>query len=158
MRISDLVPIPPFTSIDDEIEWRYRHPEVPYTVQCDVTAEDIRTGRQNECGFCPVSLALSRDSGWPCEVYPDGIHLVGRSAFYGGAGLTFRLAFSPLPTEVASFLERFDTTGQGEPFSFTVVFQKYDHGDEVKAPPSARERKERLRAVERAMRRQESRP
>lgn len=78
-----------------------------------VTSEDIAQGQAARCRTCPVALAAQRAG---CErpiVY--GTHM---SVVVGFARKWFQL-----PPDARQFVEQFDATREGEPFSFEIAHE-----------------------------------
>ncbi len=76
-------------------------------MKIDVTAADIKAGRQNSCSSCPVALAVQR------QCPGQKVH-VNRIAVY------IDNHPHPLPVEVRAIITRFDHTGKCEPYSFEI--------------------------------------
>jgi hypothetical protein len=82
------------------------------TVQIDITAEHISSGRAKDCERCPIALALK-------VAFPEAseIHVWGASA---------SVVFSDdihcllLPESALQFIREFDRTGSSQPFAFTA--------------------------------------
>jgi len=72
-----------------------------------VTKEDIENGRPGSTCSCPVALAIDRAT--------DGIWEVFNKAAENDGGCHIIL-----PSKAIAFIRKFDATGEGEPFEFTV--------------------------------------
>lgn len=72
----------------------------------NVTAEDIAVGERNNCGWCPVALAVRRATGEQAWVHPDALIVRGRRC--------------PMPSEVWARVLKYDVQGVMEPFSFEL--------------------------------------
>jgi hypothetical protein len=71
-----------------------------------VTAEDIYLGERNNCGFCPVAIAVRRATGGDAWVYPSRMVVDGRPC--------------PLPADVWARVLKYDVAGEMSPFEFTL--------------------------------------
>lgn len=88
-----------------------------------VKKNHIARGIPNTGNFCPVALAL-KDAGYK---FPN-VHVGGkvaeysdlyrRDAWYKEIRGDPRTLFAVLPNNVREFVEKFDETGEGEPFKF----------------------------------------
>jgi hypothetical protein len=77
-----------------------------------VTAGHIAKGEAGECERCPVALAI-------LDAFPDPVYVsVGLDNIIVGPPGTVIDA----PLEVRAFIEVFDSTGDGEPFTFTLDY------------------------------------
>jgi hypothetical protein len=90
-------------------------------MRVDVTDEDILVGVPEDCGQCPVALALSR-------LFPDAQDIAVRAT---GIWLWIdgKLAFFPPPPEVVAFVESFDAREHVDPFSFDVPIVPPEGGE-----------------------------
>lgn len=79
-----------------------------------VTQEDIDDGRPGNAFLCPVALATKRDSGMDASVSSHDLCL------YRNDGPTLWRAL--LPAEAATFIDGFDASRAGMPFSFEAHF------------------------------------
>lgn len=84
----------------------------------EVTAADIRKGKRSDYHFCPVALAINRQTGITSCVDDKWLelYLPGR----------FPDTFKVLPRSVRRFIRKFDKHGRKavEPFSFRLPFRK----------------------------------
>jgi hypothetical protein len=79
-----------------------------------VTAEHIAKGVAGDCELCPVALAI-------LDAFPDLMYIsVGLDNIIVGPRGARTVIDAPL--EVRAFIEVFDGTGDGEPFTFTLDY------------------------------------
>lgn len=80
----------------------------------EVTAEDIAKGVKEDCGACPVALALRRAGLGRAMV--DGTSISWSFGVSGGGDVE-------CPCHVAEFIESFDEGDDVEPFSFQLTLE-----------------------------------
>lgn len=91
------------------------------TITVDVTQDDIANGKQGECGFCPIALALNRHA-------PANHHFtVGSSTatlLREDRSDSIPLETVLLPRVAEAFVRSFDHRYTVEPFTFDLTFQR----------------------------------
>lgn len=83
----------------------------------EVKQEHIAKGVRQNCSLCPVALAIhakmKTDCGAECSVMMSYVQLF--------LNYVPKYNVVRLPVDVSKWIERFDNTGVGEPFSFELV-------------------------------------
>jgi hypothetical protein len=89
----------------------------------DVTEADIADGVPEQCSRCPIALAMER-AGRAAGIPPFG----GHYAMAAPAGFTSwigdRKTVGGLPRIALDWMERFDLTWTGKPFSFDLTLSE----------------------------------
>lgn len=94
-------------------------------LRVEVTEEDIKNGKRDNCKKCPVVLALARTLGvknvdvrW---YNADSQSL--EEPYYGASFVIAYQSFSlKLPPEVGTKISKYDRSGEMQPFSFEVMW------------------------------------
>ena len=82
-------------------------------IKVEVTQEDIAKGVRADCDFCPVALALRRATGWIWAVRKMRAERFSYFVFVPHLVVA-------LPHVVETFIDTFDKSGEGSPFSFEL--------------------------------------
>ena len=94
------------------------------TKRYDVTKEDIDKGRPGVCAFCPVAIAIKRETPMEWDVSvgdpDDFISFLLRKGRIEGNEVFFSLIDFPIPESVGAFIDAFDSEESVEPFSFEL--------------------------------------
>lgn len=89
------------------------------TITVEVTQDDIANGKQGECGFCPIALALNRHA-------PANHHFtVGSNTATlcrEDRNDSIPLETASLPLVASRFVYDFDHTSTVRPFTFKIGF------------------------------------
>jgi hypothetical protein len=87
----------------------------PVTLTARVTDADIAEGCPCDPGTCPIARAVHRllDVGF------DPAVTRGKIAVYNAGG--YCVAIVPTPPRAVAFMDRFDSTYDGDPFEFPVT-------------------------------------
>lgn len=81
-------------------------------VKIEVLQSDIDSGRPDDCGFCPVALAIKRAA----NVKTIHVSLATVVIYFTKSSLC-RIK---LPAEANEFIDKFDAEKEVEPFSFDL--------------------------------------
>lgn len=91
------------------------------TITVEVTQADIANGKQGDCNFCPIALALNRHA-------PANHHFtVGtdRANLESVESIDSLITESVVMPRVAiEFVSSFDRIGFAEPFTFDITFAR----------------------------------
>ena len=89
-------------------------------MRISVTAEDIMDGIPGDCDNCPLVFAMSRAIPGAFAVTVGGDNAI--AYFWVGEGVEQRQSQRTfaLPKEARDFVEHFDMTRYGQPFSFEL--------------------------------------
>ncbi len=85
------------------------------TIEVELTEDDMRHGKANDCAECPVARAVARAlPGAEPHVFHEEIELYGK---YDGSATT--------PEEVSKWIDDFDSARNVAPFRFTLKFESF---------------------------------
>jgi hypothetical protein len=94
----------------------------------DVTADDIRDGKQMECGGCPVARAVTR-AAQAAGIWRDGAMVAvtyEKARIYPPDGASPRALAADLDLRLVSWISRFDCGDHVEPTSFRLELRPVD--------------------------------
>lgn len=80
-------------------------------MRIEVTRQDIERGSHGACWGCPIAIAVSRVAGCAVGVTERRVLFDQPGWLYHG---------SPLPSEAAAWMHRFDCREEVDPFSFDL--------------------------------------
>ena len=78
-----------------------------------IEQDQIDRGRKGHCAMCPVSLAITEQTGLLCTV--------GYAKIALEPGVDYRSMDTP--KSVIKFISEFDISGTGQPFNFFLVIR-----------------------------------
>lgn len=78
-------------------------------MKIEVTEQDIKDGKPGQCVYCPIAIALKRETGWIWSVM-----------YYSADTLLGPFHRAIMPPAAQSWIEDFDNNESVYPFSFDL--------------------------------------